>query len=87
MIDIVKADERHLTTVPDLRMEMLSVVNGVSVEQLDKGLARRMMAALIEDAKQRRATHISLDATQSGKPLYRSLGFEISTEAMGINLP
>lgn len=149
MIDIVKVGEEHISAALSLRMEMLSVVNGVAVDNLDrklfdlsaeyftngdqttvlaydgntavgcasicyitlmptyshptgkrahimnvytreshrrKGVARRMMAALLDEAKQRGVTHISLDATESGKPLYKSLGFNTSDEAMGMNL-
>lgn len=149
MIDIVKAGEEHISAALSLRMEMLSVVNGVTAESLDRklfdlsaeyftngdhttvlaydgntavgcasicyitlmptyshptgkrahimnvytreshrrqGIARRMMAALLDEAKQRGVTHISLDATESGKSLYKSLGFNASDEAMGINL-
>ena len=149
MIDIVKVGEEHISAALSLRMEMLSVVNGVAVDNLDrklfdlsaeyftngdqttvlaydgntavgcasicyitlmptyshptgkrahimnvytreshrrKGIARRMMAALLDEAKQRGVTHISLDATESGKPLYKSLGFNTSGEAMGMNL-
>ncbi|MBE6888990.1 MAG: GNAT family N-acetyltransferase [Ruminococcaceae bacterium] len=149
MIDIVKVGEEHISAALDMRMEMLSVVNGAAVDNLDrklfdlsaeyftngdqttvlaydgntavgcasicyitlmptyshptgkrahimnvytreshrrKGIARRMMAALLDEAKQRGVTHISLDATESGKPLYKSLGFNTSGEAMGMNL-
>lgn len=51
-----------------------------------QGIARRMVSAIIDEARQRGVTHISLDATESGKPLYRALGFELSHEAMGLNL-
>ena len=51
-----------------------------------QGVARRMMAALLDEAKQRGVTHISLDATESGRSLYESMGFNTSDEAMGINL-
>ena len=51
-----------------------------------QGAARLMLSALIDEAKRRGVTYISLDATESGKPLYRSLGFEASGENMGLNL-
>lgn len=149
MIDIVKVSEEHISAALNIRMEMLSVVNGVAAESLDRklfdlsaeyftngdhttvlaydgntavgcasicyitlmptyshptgkrahimnvytreshrrqGIARRMMAALLDEAKQRGVTYISLDATESGKPLYKSLGFNTSDEAMGMNL-
>lgn len=47
-----------------------------------RGIARRMVAALIEEARRRGVTEISLDATASGRPLYRKLGFCDSEECM-----
>ena len=41
-----------------------------------------MAAALIEEARRRGVTEISLDATASGRPLYRKLGFRDSAECM-----
>ena len=42
----------------------------------------RMVSMLIEEAWNRGATEISLDATESGRPLYRKLGFRDSDECM-----
>ena len=47
-----------------------------------RGIARRMVASLIEEARRRGVTEISLDATASGRPLYRKLGFCDSEECM-----
>ena len=47
-----------------------------------QGIAKKMVNMLIEDAWIRGATEISLDATQSGRPLYESLGFNDSEECM-----
>ena len=47
-----------------------------------QGIARRMCEMLIQDAWDREATEISLDATTTGRPLYRSLGFTDSDECM-----
>ena len=47
-----------------------------------QGIARRMVTMLIDDAWGKGATEISLDATESGRPLYESLGFKDSTECM-----
>ncbi len=47
-----------------------------------QGIARRMCEMLIEDAWNRGATEISLDATTMGRPLYESLGFKATTEGM-----
>lgn len=47
-----------------------------------QGIARRMVEMLIEEARRRGVTEISLDATTSGRPLYRKLGFQDSEECM-----
>ena len=47
-----------------------------------QGIARRMVKWLIEEARRRGVTEISLDATASGRPLYRKLGFRDSEECM-----
>lgn len=47
-----------------------------------RGIARKMVSMLIDVAWQRGATEISLDATQSGRPIYESLGFTASDECM-----
>lgn len=47
-----------------------------------QGIARRMVTMLINDAWGKGATEISLDATESGRPLYESLGFKDSKECM-----
>ena len=51
-----------------------------------KGIARKMVQMLIEDAKRKGVSEISLDATESGRPLYESLGFKASEECMVINV-
>ena len=47
-----------------------------------RGIARKMVEMIIEEARKRGVTEISLDATESGRPLYRSLGFTASEECM-----
>jgi len=47
-----------------------------------QGIARKMVLMLIDDAWNKGATEISLDATKMGRPLYESLGFTNSTECM-----
>ena len=47
-----------------------------------QGIARRMVEWLLEEARRRGVTEISLDATTSGRPLYRKLGFQDSEECM-----
>ena len=49
-----------------------------------QGIARKMVNMLIEDAWNKGATEISLDATQLGRPLYESLGFGNNTECMNL---
>ena len=51
-----------------------------------QGIAREMVGMLIEEAKACGVTEISLDATESGRPLYESLGFTASEEGMAINI-
>ena len=47
-----------------------------------QGIASRLVTLLIDLAWEKGATEISLDATESGRPLYRSLGFTDSGECM-----
>lgn len=47
-----------------------------------QGIAYDMMTKLIEEAWEKGATEISLDATSSGRPLYEKLGFSPSDEYM-----
>ena len=51
-----------------------------------KGIAQKMVEFLIDDARSHGATEISLDATEMGKPLYRSLGFEANMAGMALLL-
>lgn len=51
-----------------------------------KGAARMMMELLLDEAKTRGASSITLDATESGKPLYSALGFRTSEEHMELNI-
>ena len=47
-----------------------------------RGIARKMVEILIDETWKRGATEISLDSTESGRPLYESLGFDDSKECM-----
>ena len=47
-----------------------------------RGIAREMMEMLLDEAKSRGVSQITLDATESGRPLYQALGFESSDEFM-----
>ena len=49
-----------------------------------QGIARKMVNMLIDDARSKGVTEISLDATESGRPLYESLGFADNNTCMNI---
>lgn len=51
-----------------------------------RGIARGLVALLLEEARARGVTEISLDATESGRPLYESLGFLPNREGMALRL-
>lgn len=51
-----------------------------------QGIAARMVERLIQEARARGVTEISLDATESGRLLYERLGFTVSQECMVLNL-
>lgn len=50
------------------------------------GIGKAMVLMLIEDAKKNGATEISLDATDMGRYLYKSLGFVTNEEGMLMTL-
>ena len=52
-----------------------------------QGIASRMLSMLIREAWDRGVTEISLDATESGRPLYRKFGFRDSGECMVLERP
>ena len=51
-----------------------------------KGLAKKMLELLIEEAKSRKVTQISRDSTEKGRPLYESMGFSHNASAMTMKL-
>ena len=51
-----------------------------------RGVGRLMVQFLIDEAKSRGVTEISLDATDMGAPLYKSLGFEQNAAGMTMGL-
>lgn len=57
----------------------------VRKEHRRQGLARKMMEVLLDEAKSRGVTSVTLDSTESGKPLYKALGFSGSEEYMELN--
>lgn len=51
-----------------------------------QGACKKMLELLIEEAKSRKVTEISLDATEKGRPLYESMGFCCNDSAMAMKL-
>lgn len=51
-------------------------------EYCRRGIARKMVELLIRETWKKGVTEISLDATESGRPLYESMGFTDSSECM-----
>ena len=51
-------------------------------EYRKQGIGMKMVNNLIDDAWNKGATEISLDATEAGRPLYKKCGFEDSEECM-----
>ncbi len=47
-----------------------------------QGIGSRMMNVLIDEAKERGVTEVSLDATDEGRLLYEKCGFQASVEGM-----
>ena len=47
-----------------------------------RGIAEKLVTMLIEEARARGASEISLDTTETGRPFYRKLGFGESGENM-----
>lgn len=51
-----------------------------------QGIALKMMEMLMDEAKEKGVTEISLDATEEGRLLYEQLGFKASTEGMVLEI-
>ena len=51
-----------------------------------QGLAKGLILALHEEARQRGVTEITLDATEQGRRLYEALGYRASDECMYIDI-
>ena len=47
-----------------------------------KGIAFKMLDLLVNDARDRGITHISLEATDMGRPLYEKYGFVAMKDEM-----
>lgn len=78
----------YMTWLPSLRhptgcrAHLMNVYTAPNYRR--QGLARRMVEGLMDDAKKRGVTEISLDATVAGRPLYEALGFQTNDEGMTI---
>lgn len=62
------------------RVHLMNVYTNAACQR--QGIAYIMTSMLIEEAWRRGVTEISLDATESGRPLYRKCGFKDSGECM-----
>lgn len=62
------------------RAHLMNVYTRKEFRRRDVG--KMMVQYLIEEAKSRGVTEISLDATEMGKPLYKALGFNENLSAM-----
>ena len=51
-----------------------------------RGISKKMVEILIDEAKENGVTEISLDATEMGRPLYQTLGFQVSDSCMVMDL-
>ena len=80
----------YYATIPTLRHRTGRRAHLMNVytapEARRQGIARQLVASLIEEARSRGVTEISLDATEAGRPLYESLGFHPNGEGMTILL-
>jgi len=63
-----------------LRAHLMNVYT--KSEYRRKGISRRMVEMLIDEAKEKGVTEISLDATEMGRPLYEALGFKENCAGM-----
>jgi len=62
------------------RAHLMNVYTNASYRR--QGISWEMVTMLMNEAKERGVTEISLDTTEMGRPLYESLGFTASDEAM-----
>lgn len=66
------------------RAHLMNVYTNIQYRR--QGIACHMVDMLIEEAKEKGVTEISLDATQVGRALYRKCGFVDSEECMVLKL-
>ena len=63
------------------------IMNVYTIERCRRqGIAKRLVEMLMDEAREKGVTHISLDATDMGRLLYESLGYHESDEYMEINV-
>ncbi|MDO4967053.1 MAG: GNAT family N-acetyltransferase [Lachnospiraceae bacterium] len=55
-------------------------------EHRRKGISTCMIQMLIDEAREKGVTEISLDATEMGRPLYETLGFKTNSAGMVLEL-
>ncbi|NLM19637.1 MAG: GNAT family N-acetyltransferase, partial [Clostridiaceae bacterium] len=67
-----------------LRAHLMNVYT--KSEYRRRGIAKKMIELLIDEAKGKGVTEISLDATEMGRPLYKALGFEDNRAGMVLEL-
>ncbi len=68
----------HLNTTETTRAYIYNIYTEPAYRR--RGLARRLMQILLECARERRIRHLMLHASDKGRALYESLGFEASNE-------
>ena len=67
-----------------LRAHLMNVYT--KSEYRRKGIAKEMIELLLDEAKEKGVTEISLNATEMGRPLYKALGFEDNCTGMVLEL-
>ena len=67
-----------------LRAHLMNVYTRAEFRR--QGVGKMMVDFLINEARERGVTEISLDATEMGKALYKSLGFNENAEGMNLLL-
>ncbi len=67
-----------------LRAHLMNVYT--KSEYRRRGISKRMVEMLIDEAKEKGVTEISLDATEMGRPLYERLEFEANSSGMVLEL-
>lgn len=66
------------------RAHLMNVYTNIQYRR--QGIAYQMLNILIDEAKERGVTEISLDSTESGRELYKKHGFVESNECMVLNM-